>query len=318
MTEITSQEDLLWPSRGATILNLSLTSRITIPCISWRWFLTSELSPFQSQPRPRIIPYGQAVWALNWQVILCSSTDWTGTLAVQPYARFQHGNNILLAKSSSAELRVSRICLKQMEHLVIRSLQLLQMLCLLPQDVMGGCMCCLQKEHTRKFRRPSPSSSILTSLESLRFSGRAEDSKKFNIVKVLFSIHKTLTKSVHKKHFFFYGSTALYGPGPLRFVEVSWSHTFRHTTVGRTPLDEWPARRNSQQTDIHVTGGIFFPCPGFFPFDPFFLYCLNPFVLHVTLRSILSSLRQTQHKHPCPRWDWNPRSQQANGRRPTP
>jgi len=30
----------------------------------------------------------------------------------------------------------------------------------------------------------------------------------------------------------------------------------------------------------------------------------------------------TQHsqtdKHPCPRWDLNPRSQQANGRRPTP
>jgi hypothetical protein len=24
---------------------------------------------------------------------------------------------------------------------------------------------------------------------------------------------------------FFYGSTALYGPGPPRFVEVSWSHT---------------------------------------------------------------------------------------------
>jgi hypothetical protein len=24
---------------------------------------------------------------------------------------------------------------------------------------------------------------------------------------------------------FFYGSTALYGPGPSRFVEVSWSHT---------------------------------------------------------------------------------------------
>jgi hypothetical protein len=26
--------------------------------------------------------------------------------------------------------------------------------------------------------------------------------------------------------FFLYGSTALYGPGPPRFVEVSWSHTF--------------------------------------------------------------------------------------------
>ena len=26
--------------------------------------------------------------------------------------------------------------------------------------------------------------------------------------------------------FFLYGSTALYGPGPPRSVEVSWSHTF--------------------------------------------------------------------------------------------
>jgi hypothetical protein len=27
-------------------------------------------------------------------------------------------------------------------------------------------------------------------------------------------------------YFYFYGSTALYGPVPPRFVEVSWSHTF--------------------------------------------------------------------------------------------
>jgi len=26
----------------------------------------------------------------------------------------------------------------------------------------------------------------------------------------------------------------------------------------------------------------------------------------------------TTDKHPCPRWDSNPRSQQASGRRPTP
>jgi hypothetical protein len=29
-----------------------------------------------------------------------------------------------------------------------------------------------------------------------------------------------------ERSFFFYGSIALYGPGPPRFVEVSWSHTF--------------------------------------------------------------------------------------------
>jgi hypothetical protein len=43
---------------------------------------------------------------------------------------------------------------------------------------------------------------------------------------------------------------------------------------------------------ISVDRDFFFACPGFFPFDPF-LYCLNPFVLHVTLRSILPSLHNT-------------------------
>jgi hypothetical protein len=38
-------------------------------------------------------------------------------------------------------------------------------------------------------------------------------------------------------------------------------HTQRRTTVGRTPLDEWSARRrdntqHSQRTDIHASGGI--------------------------------------------------------------
>jgi hypothetical protein len=92
---------------------------------------------------------------------------------------------------------------------------------------------------------------------------------------------------------------------------------FRHTTVGRTPLDEGPARRRDFYLTSHNTHkrqtsmppvGFFFACPGFSPFDTF-LYCLNPFVLHVTLRSILPSLQQTQHKHPCPRWDSNPRCQ---------
>jgi hypothetical protein len=54
--------------------------------------------------------------------------------------------------------------------------------------------------------------------------------------------------------FFIYGSTALYGPGPPRFVEVSWSHThFRHTTVCRPPLDEGPARRRDLYLTTHNT-----------------------------------------------------------------
>ena len=56
-------------------------------------------------------------------------------------------------------------------------------------------------------------------------------------------------------------------------------HTQQHTTVGRTPLDEWSACRR----------------------DPYL-------TTHATL---------TTDKHPCPRWDLNPQSQQARGRRPT-
>jgi len=57
-------------------------------------------------------------------------------------------------------------------------------------------------------------------------------------------------------------------------------HTQRRTTVSRTPLDEWSARRR----DLYLT-------------------------THTTL---------TKDKHPCPRWDSNLQSQQTSGRRPTP
>jgi hypothetical protein len=50
-------------------------------------------------------------------------------------------------------------------------------------------------------------------------------------------------------------------------------HTQRRTTVGRTPVDEWSARRR----DLYLT------------------------------------THNTQNKHPCPRWDSSPRSQQASG-----
>jgi hypothetical protein len=65
-------------------------------------------------------------------------------------------------------------------------------------------------------------------------------------------------------------------PQPFRF---SWSHTIY--TYGRTPLDEWPARRRG-------------------------LY------LHRTQH------RNTRDKHPCPQRDSNPRPQQPSGRRHAP
>jgi hypothetical protein len=55
-------------------------------------------------------------------------------------------------------------------------------------------------------------------------------------------------------------------------------HTLRHTTLDRTPLDEGPARRR----DLYLT------------------------------------THNTHNRHPCPRWDSNPQSQQASGCTPTP
>ena len=54
-------------------------------------------------------------------------------------------------------------------------------------------------------------------------------------------------------------------------------HTQRRTTVGRTPLDESSARR----------------------------------------RDLFLTKHNNHDRHPCPRWDSNPQSQQASGRRPT-
>jgi len=74
----------------------------------------------------------------------------------------------------------------------------------------------------------------------------------------------------HRFNLLYSGSSFIRFPG----------YTQRRTTVGRTSLDEWPARHR----DLYLT-------------------------IHITL---------TTDKRPCPRWDSNPRSQQTNGRRPTP
>ena len=72
-------------------------------------------------------------------------------------------------------------------------------------------------------------------------------------------------------------------PPPLQWVRAPsftrfLDHTQRRSTLGRTPLDEWSARRK----DLYLT------------------------------------THNNHNKYPCPRWNSNPRSQQASGRRPTP
>jgi len=78
--------------------------------------------------------------------------------------------------------------------------------------------------------------------------------------------------------FFFWRNTPLpqwaSAPSFTNFLD----HTQRRTTIGRTPLDEWSARR----------------------------------------RDLFLTTHNTNNRHTCPRWDSNPQSQQASGRRPTP
>jgi hypothetical protein len=104
------------------------------------------------------------------------------------------------------------------------------------------------------------------------------------------------------------------GLGRLIFRGFTITLFFRHTTFGRTSLDEGPARRrdlylttyntHKKQTSMPPVGFFFCLSGFFFPLIHFCTVFLHPFVLHVTLRSTLPSLQQTQHKHPCPRWDF--------------
>ena len=60
--------------------------------------------------------------------------------------------------------------------------------------------------------------------------------------------HRKLTFS----RFFFFMVRALVGQG-LLVVNISRSQSARHTTVGRTPLEEWSARRRDLNLVTHTT-----------------------------------------------------------------
>jgi hypothetical protein len=71
------------------------------------------------------------------------------------------------------------------------------------------------------------------------------------------TVHRVLRNTKHFSHFPPppYGATAPGGPGPPNYR--GFTITLRHTTLGRTPLDDdQPAADTSQETDIHAPGGI--------------------------------------------------------------
>jgi hypothetical protein len=69
--------------------------------------------------------------------------------------------------------------------------------------------------------------------------------------------------------FFPNGSTAPWGPMQPNFSRLH-DHTFRHTTIGRTPLDEGPARRRDLYLTTHNTHNrqTSMPPAGFEPIIP--------------------------------------------------
>jgi hypothetical protein len=95
--------------------------------------------------------------------------------------------------------------------------------------------------------------------------------------------------------------------GRLIFRGFTITH-FRHTTLGRTPLKEGPARRRDLYLTTHNTlkrqtfmppVGFFCACPGFFPFDPF-LYCIKSFrpLCHFTFHISPYTTNTTQTSMP--------------------
>ena len=105
-------------------------------------------------------------------------------------------------------------------------------------------------------------------------------------------------------------------------------HT-RHTTVGRTPLDEWSACRRDLYLTTHNTYNrqTSMPSVGFEPTIFFLDHTRHSTVGRIPLWTSNQSVAETstwQHttitsdNHPCPRWDSKPRSQQVSGRRPMP
>jgi hypothetical protein len=94
-----------------------------------------------------------------------------------------------------------------------------------------------------------------------RRTGHNEDNSRFfAILRKRINNERIPTYSRHKHvrqtqgqsilWFLFHGWTARSGPRPL----VSYSSlTLGHTTVGRTPLDEWPARRRDHYLTTNTT-----------------------------------------------------------------
>ena len=72
---------------------------------------------------------------------------------------------------------------------------------------------------------------------------------KLNKIQWLIMYRSTLELVMKKLYFFYHGETAPGGPGSPHYR--SFTIILRHTTLGRTPLDEWSARRRDLCLTTH-------------------------------------------------------------------
>ena len=101
----------------------------------------------------------------------------------------------------------------------------------------------------------------------------------FQVLKMALNRNIDNYHHIHYNYFFyFHGAIVLVGPGPPHCR--GFTITLTHTTLGRTPLDEWSSLGRDLSAWQHTA--------------------------------------PTTDRLPCPRWDSNPQFRQAGGRRPTP
>jgi hypothetical protein len=107
-------------------------------------------------------------------------------------------------------------------------------------------------------------SGTLTRIRVLRFSALT--------IILQCPIHIRIAPTLHNIRIFFsYGSTAPWGPRPPHFSRFHHHTLFRHTTFGRTPLDEGPARRRDLYLTTHNTHNRQTSSPLW----DFFFFCLS-------------------------------------------
>ena len=121
--------------------------------------------------------------------------------------------------------------------------------------------------------------------------------------------------------FFYHGQEPPVGQG-LLIIEDSWPHSFRHTTLGKTPLYEWSVSRRDLYLTTNNTHNrqTSMPPAGFEPTIPASERPTQSIGLLWTSDQLVAETSTWRHttlatdKYPCPRWDSNPQFQQVSGR----